>query len=241
MEILSLAVVLVLCAVLSASSYYFGLLTKSGAAASFVMGLIIGILGAVSWLILLILFAMLGFIVTKFKMGLKKEMGVQEGSKGERTYKNVVANSFVPLLCAVGAFALGSEYYSLMAIAYIASISVAASDTVASEVGSLSRNVYLITTREEVKAGIDGGVSREGTVACIIGGFAAAYIGWTLIFLDPLNLSFLILGIIGVVGCMIDSLIGATLERKGKVSKFTTNMVSMAAGAVIAVLLWSIF
>lgn len=234
----SLLVVLVLCIVLSALSFYFGLLTKSGSIASFFVGLAIGVLGAPSWLILLILFALLGFIVTKFRMGLKQELGVQEGKKGERTYRNVIANSLVPLLAAIGAFILGDEYYTLMAVAYIASISVAAADTVASEVGSLSPKVYMITTGKKVKAGIDGGISIEGTIACIAGGIIAAYMGCSLIFSELWGITFLILGAIGIIGCMIDSLIGATLERRSIVGKLGTNIISMACGAIIALVLW---
>lgn len=236
----SLLVVLILCTVLSALSFYFGLLTKSGSIASFFMGLTIGALGAPSWLVLLILFALLGFIVTKFRIGLKQELGVQEGKKGERTYKNVIANSLVPLLAAIGAFVLGEEYYTLMAVAYIASISVAAADTVASEVGSLSSKVYMITTGKKVKAGIDGGISLEGTIACIAGGIVAAYMGCSLILSELWGTTFIILGMIGIIGCMIDSLIGATLERRGIVGKLGTNILSMACGAVIALVIWAI-
>ena len=235
-----LLVVLILCIVLSALSFYFGLLTKSGSIASFFMGLAIGVLGAPSWLVLLILFALLGFIVTKFRMGLKQELGVQEGKKGERTYKNVIANSLVPLLAAVGAFVLGEEYYTLMAVAYIASISVAAADTVASEIGSLSPKVYMITTGKRIKAGIDGGISLEGTVACIAGGIVAAYMGCSLILSELWGTTFIILGVIGIIGCMIDSLIGATLERRGIVGKLGTNILSMACGSVIALAVWMI-
>lgn len=234
----SILVVLILCMVLSALSLYFGLLTKSGSIASFFIGLAIGVLGAPSWLILLILFALLGFIVTKFRMSLKQELGVQEGKKGERTYRNVIANSLVPLLAAICAFASGGEYYNLMAVAYIASISVAAADTVASEVGSLPPKVYMITTGKKVKAGIDGGISLEGTIACIIGGIAAAYLGCSLIFSELWGTEFIILGIIGIIGCMIDSLIGATLERRGIVGKLGTNVISMACGAAIAITIW---
>lgn len=171
-------------------------------------------------------------------MSLKQELGVQEGKKGERTYRNVIANSLVPLLVAICAFAFGGEYYNLMAVAYIASISVAAADTVASEVGSLSPKVYMITTGKKVKAGIDGGISVEGTIACIIGGIAAAYLGCSLIFSELWGTEFIILGIIGIIGCMIDSLIGATLERRGIVGKLGTNVISMACGAAIAITIW---
>ncbi|WP_204265121.1 hypothetical protein, partial [Klebsiella aerogenes] len=47
-------------------------------------------------------------------------------------------------------------------------------------------------------AGIDGGISVEGTIACIIGGIAAAYLGCSLIFSELWGTEFIILGIIGL-------------------------------------------
>ena len=96
----------------------------------------------------------------------------------------------------------------------------------------------MITTGKKVKAGIDGGISLEGTIACIIGGIAAAYLGCSLIFSELWGTEFIILGIIGIIGCMIDSLIGATLERRGIVGKLGTNVISMACGAAIAITIW---
>src|SRR5512135_2729793 len=99
--VLDLAVVLLLCGVLSLISYWLHLLTASGSLASFLMGVIIGMMGSVNWLIILIAFALSGFLVTKFKFELKKRKGVQEGRRGERSWRNVVANGLVPALIAV--------------------------------------------------------------------------------------------------------------------------------------------
>jgi uncharacterized membrane protein len=41
----------------------------------------------------------------------------------------------------------------------------------------------------------------------------------------------------GFLGCIIDSLIGATWEREGHISKLGNNMISMAAAAVLGFLL----
>jgi uncharacterized membrane protein len=38
----------------------------------------------------------------------------------------------------------------------------------------------------------------------------------------------------GVAGCFIDSVIGATLETKGWVTKLGNNIVSMALGALLS-------
>jgi uncharacterized protein (TIGR00297 family) len=230
----NLAIVFVLCAVLSALSLWFGLLTRSGALASFIIGLVIGGLGSIGWLFTLIVFTFLGFLVTKFRFQIKEARGLQEGKKGERTYLNVVANGLVPALVAVITFVLGAQDTLLAGIAYITSVAVAASDTTASELGVLSDRAYLITTGKRVPPGTNGGVSAMGTLACIVASAFAAYIGWVVIFLEPFNPWLVLPIIMGVAGCMIDSLIGATLERKGLVGKLHVNIISMAVSTVIA-------
>jgi uncharacterized membrane protein len=46
----------------------------------------------------------------------------------------------------------------------------------------------------------------------------------------------------GFTGCQIDSIIGATLENRGYVSKLTNNLMSIALGTIIAwlVIIWII-
>ena len=222
-------------------SYKFGLLTRSGAIASFAVGMLIGILGSVEWLLLLIVFAVLGFIVTKFRFKLKKEKGIQEGKRGERTYRNVLANGMVPAFVAIISFALGANGSTLANIAYISSISVAASDTVASELGVLSDHTFLITTMERVAPGTNGGVSAYGTFWCCIGAIIASFIGWAVVYPnDVLDIIIILPVIAGIVGCMIDSVIGATLETRGIVGKLGTNAMSMALGTALAMLAYLI-
>ena len=156
----NLAIILALCALLSLISYKFGLLTPSGSAASFVMGVVIGVFGSINWLIMLIAFALAGFVVTRYKIDIKMRNGLQEGKKGERTYKNVFANAFVPAMIAVISFTAGMQNQPIAVLAYLCSISVAAADTIASELGVLSPHVRLITNFKKVPAGTDGGISR---------------------------------------------------------------------------------
>ncbi len=231
----SLAIVVVLCTVLSVLSFRFGLLTKSGATASFIVGMAIGGLGSIGWLLTLIVFTFMGFAVTKFRFQIKESKGLQEGKKGERTYRNVLANGMVPALVAVVAFATNAQDSVLAAIAYISSVAVAAADTTASELGVLSDRTYLITTGERVTPGTDGGVSLNGTLWCIVASVIASYTGWLVIVHRPFDALFLIPAVMGVAGCMVDSFIGATLERRGLVGKLHVNAVSMAFGSVAAV------
>lgn len=238
----NLALVLALCAVLSVLSYWFGLLNGSGAASSFAVGAIIGGLGSIGWLVTLLAFTFLGFFVTKFRFQAKKMLNVQEGTKGERTYRNVLANGLVPAAVAVISFALGQQGSEIAGIAFISSVAVAAADTTASELGVLSKNVYLITTGRKVRPGTDGGISAIGTASCIAASAMASLVGWLAIFWsNPFDPVIAIPLAMGVTGCMLDSVVGATLERNGKVTKLGNNMMTMGLGAMLSVVLYVLF
>jgi uncharacterized protein (TIGR00297 family) len=236
----NLAVVLALCAVLSIMSYRFKLLTASGSLASFAMGVVIGVFGSIEWLLILIFFAVAGFVVTRFHLEIKMQHGLQEGRKGERTWKNVLANGLIPATVAVGTWALGLQGTEEAGVVYLTAIAVAASDTIASELGVLSSKARLITTMRPVPAGTDGGVSLLGTFWAFMGALIAAVLGWAIIFPGTWpDWEILVPIVLGFVGCNIDSLIGATWERSGKVSKLGTNILSMAiATALAAIILW---
>ncbi|MDD1771636.1 MAG: DUF92 domain-containing protein [Methanomassiliicoccales archaeon] len=228
--------VLVLCGTLSLISWKLKMLTSDGCAASFVMGMIIGLFGGIGWLLILILFAVTGFVVTKYKMELKIKKGVQEGKKGERSYKNVFANAAVPAIIAVLTYLAGWEG-DLPALIYLSAICVAAADTTASELGVLSDRTYMITTFKRVPTGVDGGVSLYGTAWAIAASAFAAMVGWVAMIGTMPDITILVPFAMGVLGCFIDSVIGATLETKGWVDKLWNNMSSMALGSAVALLL----
>jgi len=229
-------IVLVLCAVLCLLSWRLGLLTVSGSLASFAMGMIIGVFGGIGWLFVLILFALTGFLVTRYKMDLKVKNRVQEGERGERSYRNVLANGAVPALVAVVTY-IGGWEGQIPVLVYLSAICVAAADTTASELGILSDRAYMITTFKKVTPGVDGGVSLYGTAWALMASIFAALVGWVAIMGTVPEISVLIPIVMGISGCFIDSLIGATLETKGMVSKLWNNVTSMAFGAVIALLI----
>lgn len=231
----NLALVLVLCAALSFLSYRLRLLTASGSLASFLVGAIIGAFGSIEWLLLLIAFTLVGFLVTRFKLDIKMQRGLQEGKKGERTWKNVVANGFIPAVVALAAWATGLNGTVGAGLVYLTSISEAASDTIASELGVLSGRARLITTMEAVPAGTDGGVSALGTFWAFMGALFATVLGWAVLFpaMWP-DWTIVVPVLLGFIGCNIDSVIGATWERRGKVSKLGTNVLSMAMATAVA-------
>src|SRR5437879_5186986 len=126
----SVLVSTVLTGALSALAYRRDVLTWDGSLAAFVVGMVIGVFGDVTWLFLLLFFLLSSFLATRYRFALKEALGVQAGLRGERKATNALA--------------------------------------------------------------------------------------------------------IGFLGCQLDSVLGATLERRGLVSKKTVNLVSTTTGAIVA-------
>ena len=117
-------------------------------------------------------------------------------------------------------------------------VSVAASDTLASEIGSLDPRTRIITTLEAVPAGTNGGMSPTGTLAAFYGALLIASVSTILgaINGDTTNsvlfFSFVIL--FGWIGCQIDSILGALLENRGFLGKHGVNFLSTLSGCFMA-------
>ena len=234
MEIIA---VLVLSALLSLLAYKMDLLTSSGCISAAVVGIVIGICGSLSWLILLIVFTLLGFAATLFGLSKKKEKGLQEGTHGERNYKNVLGVALPCCVFAIINILTHDSHYYLMMIGYISTIAVAAADTAASELGTKDSRVYLITTFKRVEPGTDGGISPFGTLISLIASVVVTLIGWPVINQSMDDIFILIPMAAGFIGCMLDSVVGATLETWGYVNKYGNNCITGIAGAAIGVLI----
>src|SRR6266545_1243256 len=88
----SLAVVGAACAAIAAISFRRRMLDGPGVAAAVVTGLIIGVLGHPAWLLVLLFYMVSSFGATRLRFERKLAMGVAEGRRGERTWRNVLAN-----------------------------------------------------------------------------------------------------------------------------------------------------
>src|SRR2546427_11379601 len=169
----SVLVSTVLTGALSALAYRRDVLTWDGSLAAFVVGMVIGIFGDVTWLFLLLFFLLSSFLATRYRFALKEALGVQEGVRGERKSTNVLANGFAPMAVAAISLTMPAGFPKIISgVIFLSALSVAGADTLASEIGVLSRKTGLLTTGEPVPPGTDGGVSRLGQL-CAFG--AAAY------------------------------------------------------------------
>ncbi|MBX8638101.1 MAG: DUF92 domain-containing protein [Thermoplasmata archaeon] len=232
---------IVLSTALSYIAYWQGMLTAKGSVAAFAVSATVGVLGNLSWLLVILTFVLAAFITTRFKILEKAGRGLQEGKKGERGTINVIANSLPAVVVSVAGYifvkSMPGWYFTIV---FITAISAAASDTLASEVGVLDRNTRLITNLKRVPTGTDGGISVTGTLAALGGAVFISLVGFVMtgwigypipVWSVPL-ISFL-----GFAGSNVDSLLGATLERRGIIGKQVNNIASITIVALIAALL----
>ncbi len=239
--------IIVICSALSLLAAWKGVLTKGGSLTAFFVGVTIGIMGHFTWVILLLVFFLTSFLATKYKFEYKKSHGLQEGKKGERRTSNVLANGAVPILIAILSFE--NEFYHIFdkemgSIIFISAIAVAASDTMASELGILSKKVYMITNGRRVRPGVDGGISWFGQLMALIAAGYTALLGYLVFsYFELIDLGWwvvLLVTGIGFLGCQVDSVFGATLERRKIMTKLSNNLTSIGIGAIITwwILTW---
>lgn len=235
--------VVVICGILSVLAYHRDILNKEGAATAFGIGFVIGVFGHIMWLVLLLIFLLTSFAATRYKFALKEKKGVQEGTRGERGGANVIANGLIPAAIAFIPFitesmALAQFRIEHTGLIFVSAISVAAADTLASEIGVLSDRTYLITNLKRVSPGTNGGVSWLGNFCALAASFYTAVMGWIMLaFLTPTmpkNPAVIFIPlVIGFLGCQIDSVFGATLETRGWLTKKTNNLLTISIGAVL--------
>lgn len=118
----------------------------------------------------------------------------------------------------------------------LAAICEAAADTVSSELGQvLSGRPRMITTLRVMEPGTDGAISLRGSLAGILAAMLVAAAGalslaggWRIGALGAAG---------GVFGLLFDSLLGATLERRGWLNNDAVNFLSTWSAAAFALAL----
>ncbi len=210
------------CSVLAFLTWKTEVLSAKASIAAFIIGTTVWALNGPAWMLLLVSFLVVGYAGTKWRFDFKKELGAEESNDGMRSLKNILGNGTAPAFFAV----------IFSPVAFAGSISTALSDTLASEVGVFSKRARLITTWEKVEPGTDGAISPLGTLFSVLGAATIAVIAYYLLGVSPF-ITFLS----GFTGCQIDSVLGASLERRDYLTKSEVNLIATLSGGLVALLL----
>src|SRR5436309_2402344 len=136
-------------------------------------------------------------------------------------------------LIAVTALAGRMDSNSLLLLAMVAAFAEAGADTVSSELGqTANRQPRLITTWEPVPTGTNGAVSIIGTLAGILSAAVIAGISIAVVLL-PWQYLPNCLGA-ATAGMFFDSVLGASLERQGRIGNDAANLLSTLLAAILA-------
>ena len=228
-------IALALNGVLIALAQRLPLLTKAGWVHAGILGTILwGCLGWRGWLAVVI-YLVLGSLVTRVGLKRKQEKGLAEARGGRRSPANVWGSAAVGALIAllIGA---GLEPVGLLLVGFAASFAAKLADTFGSEIGKRwGRTTVLITTLRRVPAGTEGAVSLEGTLASAAGSAVMTLVAVAL-QLVPAGPEALLVASVGLVATLIESVVGALVqERISWLSNELVNGLQTAIAAMLAI------
>jgi len=188
-----------------------GVLSPSGAFAAAISGGLIFGLGGLDWAVLLLLFFVSSSLLSR-AFGRRKATLNEKFSKGhQRDWGQVLANG--GLGAGLVILAAISQEQGLWWAAFVGTMAAVNADTWATELGVLSPTPpRLVTTGEIVEKGTSGGMTILGSLASLAG---AALIGLGAAVLRPemgVGLSLAVAAGGGMLGSLVDSLLGATLQ-----------------------------
>jgi uncharacterized protein (TIGR00297 family) len=175
----------------------------------------------------------LAWITTRLGYQRKQKLGIAERREGRNAFQ-VLANLGIATACAALHILSPDNTVSLLALT--AALSEAAADTVSSEVGqAFDEKARLITNWSSVPAGTDGAVSVIGTLAgiaavgtvssvCALGGL----LPWQWL---PISVG------AAILGTVVDSFLGAWLERRQLLNNDSVNFLSTLVAALVSALL----
>ncbi|WP_273850767.1 DUF92 domain-containing protein [Guptibacillus spartinae] len=185
-------------------------LSKKGALAATGVGCMIALGFAWKGLLLLGIFFLSSTVWSKYQS--EQKGGIEEiVEKGaSRDQYQVLANGGVAALAGVMMVIFPKEVWTFI---FLSAIATSNSDTWASELGVLStRKPLHIKTLKIVPAGTSGAVSMLGVVASFLGSALIGVVG-SFVF----DLSYQAAAVVtfaGFVGCLSDTLIGATMQEE---------------------------
>lgn len=179
-------------------------------------------------------FFVVAVLATSHKKAFKRTLVANDEHQQRRNAGQVIANGGVAAVCGLLAYLMPIERPFLVT-AVAAALASATADTLSSELGTVygKRFYNIITLRPDEKGG-DGVISLEGTLIGLAGSALIALIYY--LNYGLLDGSIYIV-IAGTAGNLADSLLGATLERKGVIKNDAVNLLNTAIAVAVLWLL----
>jgi uncharacterized protein (TIGR00297 family) len=207
------------------------MVNRSGAVCGFVLGVAVYLGWGYKSFLLMFAFFLIGSIATRFGYARKAARGVAEKRGGARSWREAVANSLAGAFFSL--LVITTHHEGAFLLALIAAFAEATGDTVSSEIGQyISNRAYLITTFQPVPAGEDGGITVGGTAA---GALASALIVALAFGMGLCGKGCAVVALAAAVaGNLLDSVLGATLERRGLVTNGIVNFAGTSFAGALA-------
>lgn len=175
--------------------------------------------GGFAWLAIIITFVLISSLLTRYRYEYKRKIGSAQEKGGRRSWQNALANGLVGGVLALAEI---QTHKDIFAVAYLASIAAAMSDTIATEIGLLSKSTprLIFNLRKIVPPGTSGGVTGLGELAGLMSALGlcglGAGIGVVLGNSAAVGISFVSAVFAAFVAMNMDSLLGATLQGRNK-------------------------
>jgi uncharacterized protein (TIGR00297 family) len=194
-------------------------LSPSGAVCAFLFAANIFSMGGLKWTVPVFTFFFLSSILSKIGKARKKKFDLIFEKGSQRDMGQVLANGGVVWLLMIwDSFVMTDGAHLWLYAAYLGSTAAVQADTWATEIGTMIRNPkpISIVTFKPVTAGTSGGITLSGTSGAFLGTvviWVSAYLitPETLVQIGIVT-SFLLVTVSGVVGSLVDSYLGATVQ-----------------------------
>jgi len=211
----------------------------SGVAGGVLVGTVIATFAGMAGFAVLACFFFLGSAATRLGYSRKARRGIAQEGQGARGVVHALANCSVPAYLAFLSASTGPSLAGALRVAFVASVATAACDTLGSEVGPLGKGEpFLVTRFRRVPAGTPGAVSLLGTAAGVAGALMVGAVGVVLGLIPGWTLPLVVVA--ALLGALLESFLGATLEPMGHLGSETINFINTAAGgwAGLALVRW---